>query len=144
MNLIEALKVALATTFALYFKTHAYHWNVVGPAFPHLHKLFQEHYEDLWEAVDDLAEHIRQQDAFAPLSLTELLALSQVPQAEELVGARQMLLNLVADHEAAIMTLNAVLVAAQEAEDEAVANYIAGRLEAHSKMRWMLKATASD
>lgn len=143
MNLIEALTVALATTFALYFKTHAYHWNVVGPAFPHLHKLFQKQYEDLWGAVDELAEHIRQQDAFAPVSLTDLLALSQVPQETEPVDARQMLRNLIADHEATIMVLNAVLVAAREAEDEAVTNYIGGRLEAHSKMRWMLKATAS-
>lgn len=143
MDLIETLRTALATTFAIYFKTHSYHWNVIGPAFPHLHNLFKEQYEDLWASVDDYAEQIRQQDAFAPVSIAEMMSNSQIEEDTELTDARQMLRNLIADHEAAIMVLNAAAVAAKEMEDEAVVNFIGERLAAHSKMRWMLKATAT-
>lgn len=143
MTLVDTLTSALASTFALYFKTHCYHWNITGPTFPHLHRLFEDQYTDMWEAVDTLAEHIRQQDEFAPTSLSKMVSLSQISEDEECPNARQMVLNLIAEHEAVIMVLNAVLAAAREMEDEAVATFIGDRLAAHSKMRWMLKATAS-
>jgi len=53
-----SLKTLLANTYALYLKTHNYHWNVKGPNFFSLHKLLEEQYEDLAEAVDDIAERI--------------------------------------------------------------------------------------
>jgi len=39
----EALAKVLADTFVLYLKTHNFHWNVEGPQFIGLHKLFEEH-----------------------------------------------------------------------------------------------------
>ena len=36
-ELIEQMKVALASTFAFYLKAHNFHWNVEGPNFPQYH-----------------------------------------------------------------------------------------------------------
>jgi len=54
-----ALKKVLADTFGMYFKAHAYHWNVVGPDFSQYHDFFGKLYEELFGAVDAIAEHIR-------------------------------------------------------------------------------------
>ena len=37
----DALRVLLAETYALYSKTHGYHWNVTGPRFNSLHTMFE-------------------------------------------------------------------------------------------------------
>jgi len=56
---VEKTSVILAGTYALYLKTQYYHWNVVGAEFYNLHKMFEEQYEELRDAVDDIAERIR-------------------------------------------------------------------------------------
>ena len=48
----------LADSYTLYLKTHNYHWNVTGPMFATLHTLFEEHYTELAQAVDEIAERI--------------------------------------------------------------------------------------
>ncbi|MDF2691368.1 MAG: ferritin [Gammaproteobacteria bacterium] len=49
----------LADTYTLYLKTHGFHWNVTGPHFKSLHIMFEEQYNELWLATDEIAERIR-------------------------------------------------------------------------------------
>ncbi|MCS7100931.1 MAG: ferritin-like domain-containing protein, partial [Burkholderiaceae bacterium] len=58
-KIAEGLSRVLADTFALYLKTHNFHWNVEGPMFNTLHQMFQEQYTELWNALDLIAERIR-------------------------------------------------------------------------------------
>ena len=44
-QLIEQMKVTLASTFTFYLKAHAFHWNVEGSNFPQYHEFFG----DIWE-----------------------------------------------------------------------------------------------
>jgi len=45
MNEIQAaLRVVLANTFVMYFKTHSYHWNVEGVLFSLYHDFFGDLY----------------------------------------------------------------------------------------------------
>mgnify|MGYP003347988881 CR=1 FL=1 len=55
----EGLERVQADTYTLYLKTHFYHWNVTGPMFQTLHLMFETHYNELWMAVDLIAERIR-------------------------------------------------------------------------------------
>lgn len=75
---VDALSVLLASSFALYLKTHNYHWNVTGPMFTTLHDLIQEQYTERWTAVDEIAERIRAVGAFAPGSNSAFTGLSTV------------------------------------------------------------------
>ena len=52
----EGLKKLLADSYTLYLQTHNFHWNVEGPQFRELHLMFEEHYTELAEAVDEIAE----------------------------------------------------------------------------------------
>ena len=41
-KLIEQLKVILGTNFALYVKSHGFHWNIEGSNFPQYHKFLKK------------------------------------------------------------------------------------------------------
>ena len=58
-ELAAGLSKVLADSYTLYLKTHNYHWNVVGPMFNTLHLMFEEQYNELALAVDQIAERIR-------------------------------------------------------------------------------------
>jgi len=63
--LSESLQNLLANTYGLYFATHNYHWNVEGVQFVDLHKLFDEQYNALFQAIDVIAERIRALGVYA-------------------------------------------------------------------------------
>ena len=75
-ELIEQMKVTLASTFSFYLKAHNFHWNVEGANFPQFHSFFEGIYTDAWGAVDVIAEHLRTLDAYAPGSLSRFGELS--------------------------------------------------------------------
>ena len=141
-ELAQGLWAVLATSFSLYFKTHAFHWNVEGPNFPQLHALFGSQYEELYGSLDATAELIRQLDAYAPMNPEVLLRASPVKGETGKPSAAEMVHRLVADHDIMIGVLNAAFQMAEAAGDQAAQDYLAGRLEAHKKHRWMLVATS--
>ena len=55
----DGLSRLLADEYTLYLKTHNFHWNVTGPQFNSLHAMFEVQYNELWLAVDAVAERIR-------------------------------------------------------------------------------------
>jgi starvation-inducible DNA-binding protein len=68
----EGLKALLADSYALLAQTHLAHWNVQGPAFFNLHTAFQTQYEELFTAIDEIAERLRALDVLAPGGLQGL------------------------------------------------------------------------
>ncbi|HAL08074.1 MAG TPA: DNA starvation/stationary phase protection protein, partial [Brevundimonas sp.] len=54
-DVARELSKALADSYALYLKTHGYHWNVRGPEFFSLHNLLEEQYREIWAALDEIA-----------------------------------------------------------------------------------------
>ena len=137
---IDSLKSILGKTFRLYVQTHGYHWNVEGPEFRQLHALFEEHYTNLWGALDEIAERIRILGAHAPGSVAELMALAG-DEAAPAQSADAMMVALITAHEALAADLRAAIAVAQEAEDEVSAGFLTDRLEWHEKELWMMKAS---
>ena len=140
-ELIDNMKVVLADTFTMYMKTHGYHWNVIGQDFPQLHEFFATIYEDYDGAIDPLAEHIRQLDAFAPQTLTRMKELSIIMEDEKVPTAEKMIGNLLTCNE---NLMNVVVESYEMAEEQkmyGLSNYLQDRITAHSKLNWMIKAT---
>jgi starvation-inducible DNA-binding protein len=96
----EALKKALADSYAMYLKTLGVHWNVTGPSFFGLHKLTDGQYKELHTAADAIAERIRALGHVAPASFSEFRAASCVDVETPHKSTPEMLLELVADNEA--------------------------------------------
>jgi len=142
----DALTKVLADTFVLYFKTHAYHWNVEGPHFKSLHELFGEQYTEMWEATDEIAERIRALNSYAPVSFADLVkTASLTEETGQRPDAHEMLIRLADDHAALVAdALYPALRAAEEAGDEATVDMMVGRIEVHEKTTWMLRSTAKE
>ena len=125
------MNLVLADSYQLMSLTHLAHWNVEGQDFFALHKAFQEQYEDLFEAVDELAERVRALDAYA---IGGLEALSRVARMEELKSPMPQ-----KDYVAALIATRA-RDAAGLANDLQTQDLLIKRLEFHEKTVWMLKS----
>ena len=139
---VEILNTTLADEFVLYVKSRRFHWNVEGPDFSELHGLFEKHYEQLGEIVDDVAERARALDGIAAGSLEEYLKLTRLKEDPARVyDARGMIAALLADHEALIRNLRHDLgICSGEHADEGTTDFLTGLMQAHEKMAWMLRA----
>ncbi len=131
----------LADTHTLYLKTHGFHWNVVGPEFPALHELFDREYNDLWRALDPIAERIRALGTPAPASCREFQELTSIEEALDVPTARTMVQMLAADNEAVAKTARDVVHAAEAADDPVSAELATERASAHEEAAWMLRST---
>ena len=140
-QIAEALGKLLADTYVLYSKTHSFHWNVTGPNFPQLHALFGQQYNELWISLDEMAERIRALGVLAPASGKAMAAASSIKEAEGAPAAAAMVKELMEGHEAAIKTARPVIELAQGGGDEGTADLVIGRIQAHEKAAWMLRAT---
>jgi len=140
MDLIELLKRAQANTFAMYLKTHNFHWNVEGMLFAQFHEFFNDLYTELWEAVDTIAELIRAQDAYAPGSLGRFAELSSVQDENAVPSTRDMVMKLLADNDIVRASLYDAFKAANAANEQGVANSLQDRITSHDKHAWMLRS----
>jgi starvation-inducible DNA-binding protein len=139
-QLIQQLKVILGTTFGLYFKAHSYHWNVEGPDFAQYHKFLGKFYESVYGNVDLIAEKIRMLDSYAPTSLSRMVELSDVPETDSIPSALAMLADLKKDNDKFIIHLRAGIVAADQAGEPAISNFLQEILDQHQKQAWMLRS----
>ena len=141
-SVADALNKTLADTYALYMKTHAYHWNVTGPQFHSLHVMFEEQYREMWAALDEIAERVRALGVFAPSSGKALAELTVIDNADpEPPAATTMTERLLEGHETLIRRAREGLSVAEEAGDAASADLLTVRIQTHEKTAWMLRAT---
>jgi starvation-inducible DNA-binding protein len=138
------LKTMLATQYAFVVKAQFFHWNVEGPHFVDLHKLFGKIYEDVYGAIDPTAEYIRTLDDYAPGSFERFTELSQVQGQTKVPKSRLMIQELLADNQTMIDLLNTTFMSAQQEKQEGIANFIAERIDAHGKHGWMLRSLLRD
>lgn len=139
-QLIQQLKVILGTNFALYLKSHNFHWNIEGTNFPQYHSFLDGFYNDVWNQTDDIAEHIRQLDSYVPGSMARFLELADIEEAQTVPTALSMLTQLKSDNDRFIIHLRAGIAAADQAGEPAVSNFLQDLLGAHQKKAWMLRS----
>ena len=138
----EILDRTLSDLFVLYTKTRNYHWNVVGEHFRDLHKLLEEQYEQLEEAIDLVAERSRQLGAPALGTLKEFLDHASLKeQPGDYPDAFTMLSNLCGDHESVIKWLRKSADDCDEKyHDMGTNDFLIGLMQEHEKMAWMLRS----
>ncbi|MDR1530234.1 MAG: DNA starvation/stationary phase protection protein [Burkholderiales bacterium] len=139
-KICAGLNALLADTFALYLKTHNFHWNVTGPMFNTLHTMFEEQYTELWNATDMVAERIRALGYPAIGTFSQYNKLSTIKETIGVPEAEEMIRLLVEGNEAAARTARKSFPAADKAGDEATADLLTARLQAHEKNAWMLRS----
>ena len=139
--LVDDLKTLLSTQYAFVIKAQNFHWNVEGPDFSQLHRFFGKIYEEVYKnSIDQTAEHIRTLDNYTPGSFERFAELSLVMGQIKIPRARLMIEELLEDNQTVIDLLNQTFASAEEENRQGIADFIAGRIEAHQKHGWMLRS----
>lgn len=138
-TLVNLMQKLLADNFSLYLKAHKYHWNVRGKDFIQYHNYLESLYRELFEATDDIAEHIRILNAYCPGSLSEFLSLSEIEDSEILEDTL-IFSNLRYDNDIVLKTLYVALKFANKEDHQGIASFLSNRIDVHEKHRWMLRS----
>ena len=141
-GVIELLNKDLADAYLLLVKTKKFHWDVVGPQFLTLHKLWEEHYNTLTINIDACAERVRALGGYPIGTMKGFLELASlkehpgdVPMASEMVSA------LIDDHEQVIRNMRSHIDACSDKfSDQGTADFLTGLMEQHEEIAWMLRS----
>lgn len=135
-----ALSKLLADTYVLYVKTQNFHWNIHGPEFYALHKLSEEHYGEMADAIDEIAERIRALGFFVEGSMEAFLKLSSVEEDHNIFPKVKYLQHLIEAHEQVIRDCRSLGTLADKNKDHATVDLMGRRLGFHEKATWMLRS----
>lgn len=139
--LADNLKVLLATQYAFVIKAQFFHWNVEGPRFHSLHEFFGEIYDEVYEnTIDQTAEYIRILDSYTPGSFERFAESSLIAGQLKVPRASLMIEELLTDCQTIIDHLNLCFSDAEAENQQGIADFIAGRIDAMGKHRWMLRS----
>ena len=143
--LTDALKILLATEYAFVIKAQLFHWNVEGPDFAQLHEFFGDIYQEVYDnAIDQTAEYIRILNDYTPGSFERFMELSEIRGQTKIPRARLMIEELLANNQHIIEMLVQIFDVADSENQQGIADFIAGRIDAHGKHAWMLRSFLKD
>lgn len=141
-KVVHILNTLLADEYVLYAKTKNYHWNVRGKNFYELHGFFGTQYETLDEIVDEVAERTGTLGGKALGTLTEMLQNSRIKEyPNKYPEAKEMIKNLLSDHEAIVRSLHNDIENIQDKyHDIGTLEILTNLISKHEKMAWMLRS----
>jgi len=135
----QNLKTVLQDTYRFYLTAHHYHWNVEGSQFVTLHKLFEDQYQDAFEALDDIAERIRALDVYVHLDIGNGVD-TQVDGDSAEERAEAMVKNLIKLNQELVVSFKVALDNVEKSDDPVTEDLFIGRMDVHSKSLWILKS----
>lgn len=138
--LSDNLKVIYSSSMVFTIKARNFHHNVEGPNFPQYHAFFDDLYTEVYGSTDKCAEIIRQLDSYAPGSLARFNELSFIEDQTKIPRAELMIAELFDDNERMVAYLKESFRVAEGEDEQGIADFIAGRIDAHCKHRWMLRS----
>ena len=141
-ELQQAAKVAFATEFSFYLKAHNFHWNIEGSDFKQYHDLFGGIYEEVYGSIDAFAEQIRSLGTYVPASYTRFSMLTQIEDETQILPRQAMVEALMVDNEKTVKLLKLVFQQSEANQEFGFSDFIAGRIDAHRKHGWMLRASS--
>lgn len=141
-GVIDLLNCDLADTYLLLVKTKKHHWDVVGPQFMTLHRLWQEHYEALTINVDVIAERIRTLGGYPVGTMEGFLKICSLKEnAGRIPTATGMVSQLLSDHEQIVRNLrDHINQCTEKFKDNGTADFLTGLMEQHEQISWMLRS----
>jgi starvation-inducible DNA-binding protein len=140
-KLTEALSSLLGDAVTMYFQAHGYHWNVEGQDFSQYHALFESIYEDVYSSIDPIAENIRKLDQYAPFALKQFMSLRTFDFGAAQQSPSAMAKALLKSNVSIIASLNKTFKTAMDEDEQGIANFLAERIDMHSKWGWQLRAS---
>jgi starvation-inducible DNA-binding protein len=139
-NSIDLLAKSLADEVTLYTKIRKFHWNVACENFMEMHKLFQAQYTELEETIDEIAERINKLGGKTMGTMSEFLEITSIKEAPNVYpNHKEMLVELLDDHETIIKEFRKYIDASNENKDAGTADFFTGLLQQHETLAWILR-----
>lgn len=139
-ELSASLNQVLADSYALMALTHLAHWNVEGPGFFALHTAFQTQYEELFTAVDEIAERIRAIGSYAIGGLGTLATAAGLQEFAAPLSQEDYVRALLAGNEKLVADATKARDLAGHLDDPESEDLMIGRITLHQKTIWMLRS----
>lgn len=136
----HGLSSILADTYTLYLQTQNFHWNVTGPRFHQLHSMFEEHYKEMSEAVDEIAERVRTLGFRAPGTFKEFLNLTSIKEDSDHMNSDEMITTLIEHHDMVAHKAKEIIPMAENVRDTGTVDLLSARIKTHEKTAWMLRS----
>ncbi|HPC60183.1 MAG TPA: DNA starvation/stationary phase protection protein [Verrucomicrobiota bacterium] len=138
--LTDSLNQVLADSYALMALTHLAHWNVEGPGFFALHTAFQTQYEELFTAIDEIAERIRALNAYAIGGLSTFAQAARMKEFAAPLSQEDYVKRLIEANEKLLADAARARDLAGQANDQESQDLMIQRITLHQKTVWMLKS----
>jgi starvation-inducible DNA-binding protein len=141
-GVIELLNRDLADTFLLLIKTKKAQWDVWGPEFKVLQRLWDEQYQILMRNIDSYAERTRILGGYPASTAGEFLHISSVQEIPDTkLTTLQTVFNLLKDHEQLVRSLREHIdLCSERFHDRGTADFLIGLLQHHEQMAWTLRS----
>ncbi len=135
------LNKILADEYVLYTKVRNYHWNVEGSNFMEMHKFYEDMYDGIDEAIDEIAERVRMLGHYSEGRLKDFLKLTNLTEEEYTNNQQKQLKTLLTDHETLVCNLrNDITAFNDKYKDLGNADFLTGLMEKHEKWAWFVRS----
>lgn len=143
-NLLNSLKILLASEYVLYTKIWWFHWNLIGTDFAERHALYGIWKDLIGDDIDIIAERLRQLDTVSPAGLEEFFQLSVInDETSNLRNEAETATILLADME---KMCDAFYQSIEIAEwcDKVTSNILQDLASHIDKIKWFLKSICGN
>lgn len=138
---IETLQALLVDNIDLTNATRQAHWNVRGPSFIGLHKMFEKFYRELFEQSDEVAERIMQLGGVAKGTSQSIAGGSRLEAfPADLQEQTELLRVLAARYASHASHVREGIDATEEAGDADTADMLTALSRFLDKSLWMIEA----
>jgi starvation-inducible DNA-binding protein len=138
-DIAGALNALVADVFAIYVKTKNFHWHMSGPHFRDYHLLLDEHGDQLFAMIDDIAERVRKIGGTTLRSIGHIARVKRIADNDaDYVTPKDMLSELWEDNKALVLSMRSAHDLCDEAGDVATASLLENWIDEGQKRAWFL------
>ena len=135
----EALNPLVADLFALYIKTKNFHWHMSGSHFRDYHLLLDEQADQIFDAIDTLAERVRRVGGTTIRSISHIAQLQTVQDSNaEFVPPGEMIRQLMEDNGHLAKAQRDAHEVCDNSRDYATASLLETTIDEAERRKWFL------
>jgi starvation-inducible DNA-binding protein len=141
-GVIELLNRDLSDTFLLLIKTKKAKWDVWGPEFKVLQRLWDEQYSVLMRNIDSYAERTRILGGYPASTIGEFLQMASIQEKPGVESTTiQTVFSLLQDHEQLVRSLREHIdLCSEKFHDRGTADFLAVLMQYHEQIAWTLRS----
>jgi starvation-inducible DNA-binding protein len=136
---VRELNRQVANAFVLYANYKHYHWQVYGPLFRDMHKLFDQFANDVLPTLDELAERVRMIGQDPPAHLINASDLASVGAAAPHSTVREMIEEADRNVLVVIKQMRDGAKVAEQHGDPGTVDVFSRLVQIHEKHEWWMR-----